>query len=115
MELTSTPVTRLLNAVASTLRDRAWRSNRVLAVMSRVAGAVLGAGRVRLAGLAPNGQRFAANPLRMWVASGGTATVGGADLGQIGPAPEQAHLGDLAIPQRGVFVIGRAFFTAAST
>jgi hypothetical protein len=83
--------------------------------MSRAAGAALGAGRVRPSGLAPNGQRFRANPLRMWVASGGTATVVGADLGQIGPAPEQAHLGDLAIPQREVFVIGRAFFTAAPT
>jgi hypothetical protein len=115
MELASTPVTRLLNAMASSLTERAWRSERVLAVMSRVAGAALGAGRVRLAGLAPNGQRFMANPLRMWVASSGRATIGGTDLGQIGPAPEQAHLRDLAIPQRGVFVIGRAFFTASPT
>jgi hypothetical protein len=30
----------------------------------------------------------------------------------IGPAPEQAHLRDFAIPQRGVFVVGRALFTA---
>jgi hypothetical protein len=44
MELASTPVTRLLNAVASSLTERAWRSERVLAVMSRVAGAALGAG-----------------------------------------------------------------------
>jgi hypothetical protein len=112
MELESTLVTRLLNRVVSLLPDRVWRSPAALTAMSRVAGGALRAGRVRLAGLAPNGQRFAANPLMIWVARGSTAAVGGADLGEMGPAPEQAHLGDLAIPQRGVFVIGRAFFSS---
>ncbi len=28
----------------------------------------------------------------------------------MGPASEQAQLRDFAIPQRGVFVVGRAFF-----
>jgi len=35
--------------------------------MSRAAGLALRAGRVRLTGLAPNGQRFVANPLHLWV------------------------------------------------
>jgi hypothetical protein len=70
----------------------------------------LRAGRVRLAGLAPNGQRFVANPLRMWVARESSARLKGAGLGEMGPAPEQAQLRDLTIPQRGVFVVGRAFF-----
>lgn len=111
--LASTPVTRLLSGVAGALPDRAWRSDRLLAVMSRVAGAALGAGRVRLAGVAPNGQRFKANPLKIWVAGSSRATIGGDDLGEMGPAPEQAHLRDFAIPQRGVFVIGRAFYEPA--
>jgi hypothetical protein len=34
----------------------------------------------------------------------------GADLGAMGPAAEQARLRDFAIPQRGIFVVGRAFF-----
>ena len=83
--------------------------------MSRVAGFALRAGRVRLVGLAPNGQRFVANPLTVWVATGSQATVGGTALGAMGPAPEQAYLGDFAIPQRGVFAIGRAFFSGPST
>jgi hypothetical protein len=53
--------------------------------------------------------------LRIWVARGGTATVAGTDLGQIGPATEQVHLRDFAVPQRGVFVIARSFFTAPPT
>jgi hypothetical protein len=47
----------------------------------------------------------------MWVATGSSATVRGVDAGAMGPAPEQAHLRDFAIPQRGVFVVGRATFS----
>ena len=78
--------------------------------MSRASGLALRAGRVRLIGLAPNGQRFVANPLHIWVARESSARLQGADLGAMGPAPEQAQLRDFAIPQRGVFVVGRAFF-----
>jgi hypothetical protein len=78
--------------------------------MSRAAGLALRAGRLRLTGRAPNGQRFVANPLHIWVARASSARVEGADLGAMGPAPEQAQLRDFAIPQRGVFVVGRAFF-----
>ena len=48
------------------------------------------------------GQRFAANPLIMWVATDSQATAGGIDVGGIGPAPEQAHLRDVAIRTGGV-------------
>jgi len=61
----------------------------VLAAMSRAAGLVLRAGRVRLTGLVPNGQRFVANPLNIWVARESSARLQGADLGVMGPAPEQ--------------------------
>ena len=111
VEVGSTPVTRLFNALGSALPERAWRSPSVLAAMSRLAGPALRAGRVRLTGLAPNGQRFAANPLIMWVATQSRATVSGGDVGPMGPAPEQALLRDFAIPQRGIFVVGRAMFT----
>jgi hypothetical protein len=114
VEVGSTPVTRVLNRLGSLLPIHAWRSSAVLAVMSRVAGVALRAGRVRLAGIASNGQRFVANPLTMWVATRSTATVGGEDLGEMGPAPEQAHLRDFAVPQRGLFVVGRVFFTDGS-
>lgn len=79
--------------------------------MSRVAGTALRVGRVRLIGVAPNGQRFIANPLFVWVATSTRASVRGVDLGPVGPVAEQAHLGDFAIPQRGMFMVGRAIFT----
>jgi len=114
IEVGSTPVTRALNGVRSVLPARAWRSTSVLAVMSRVAGMALRTNRVRLSGLAPNGQRFVANPRAIWVATASRATLAGADLGEMGPAPEQAQLRGFAVPQRGIFVIGRAFFSDAA-
>jgi hypothetical protein len=115
MEVESTPVTRFFNGVGSVLPASAWHSRTVLNAMSRVAGLALQAGRVQLVGLAPNGQQFVANPLVIWVANQSTATIGGTDLGEIGPIPEQAHLRDFAIPQRGIFVVGRAFFRDTDT
>jgi hypothetical protein len=111
VQVGSTPVTRLFNAIGSVLPTRAWRSRPVLDVMSRVAGTALHAGQVRLTGLTPNGQRFIANPLTMWVATDSRATMGGIDLGEMGPVPEQAHLRDFSVPQRGMLVVGRAIFT----
>lgn len=111
VDLASTAVTRAFTAVGSALPARAWRSRRVLKVISGVAGPALRAGRVRLTGLAPNGQRFVANPLALWVAIDSKATVRGVDLGQMGPAPEQARLRDFNLPQRGMFVVGRAIYT----
>jgi hypothetical protein len=103
----ATPVTRLFSTLGSALPNRAWRSRPLLEVMSRLAGTALGAGRVRLTGLAPDGQRFVANPLRLWVVTDSTATVRGVHLGEPGPIPAQAFLRDFAIPQRGLFVVGR--------
>lgn len=113
IELASTPVTSTLNRVAALLPDRAWHSAPVLAAIARAAGPALRAGRLRLNGVTPNGQHFVANPLHIWIARNSSARVRGTDLGTIGPAPEQAHLGDFAIPQRGVFVVGRAYFEDA--
>lgn len=110
VQLASTVATRLFSWAGAVLPGWAWRSPRVLGAMSAVAGPALRAGRVRLAGTAPNGQRFAAQPLTIWVASESRAMLRGADLGPTGPAPRQARLGELLIPQRGLFMAGRATF-----
>jgi hypothetical protein len=74
---------------------------------------MLRAGKVRLAGRAPNGQRFIANPLSIWLVANSEATLDGVDLGAIGPSPTPGRMADFWIPQRGVFAIGRAFFQTA--
>lgn len=109
----STPVTTVLNAVGAILPDRLWRTSPVLSAMGFVAGHALRAGHVQLSGFAPNGQHFIANPMRIWVVADATAALGDVAFGSIGKLDKQATLGDFAIPQRGVFAIGRAYFTAA--
>ena len=110
MSLAPSPATRALNAIGGLMPDALWHNRAVLRVMSAVAGVALGAGRLRMAGRAPNGQRFIANPRRIWRIVESRAIVRGADIGPIGRLPEQVRLGDFWIPNAGIFVIGQAFF-----
>ncbi len=108
--LGATAAVRAMNAMASLLPGSLWHSARVLRLMGRMASRMLGAGRISLAGRTPSGQRFIANPLVAWTIPSSTARVAGMDVGELGPLPRQERLGDFWIPQRGLFVIGRAFF-----
>lgn len=111
--MASSPVTRLLNTAASLIPERGWRTHGVLSLMGSVAGTTLRAGKVDLYGSVPNGQQFIANPRTIWVVVETTARLGGLDFGPMGPLVEQTRLGDFWIPQRGIFAMGRAFFTNA--
>jgi hypothetical protein len=99
-----------MNRIASLLPKPLWRNRQFLATMGMLAGPVLRAGKVRLAGRAPNGQRFIANPLLIWLIKDSKATLDSVDLGAIGPSPEPGQLADFRLPQRGLFAIGTAFF-----
>lgn len=111
VEMAATPVTRLMTMVGTALPMKAWRSPAVLSAMGAVAGPALRVGKVKLTGATSNGQRFDANPRRIWYVADSHARVEGEDLGPIGPLPEQAHLTDFYIPQRGLFAVGRVFVT----
>jgi hypothetical protein len=110
ISLRATPATVALNAVAQALPDRLWRHAGLLRAIGWAAGGLLRLGRIGLTGRTPNGQRFLVNPLRVWTVGSSNARVGDVTLGPPGALTEQARLGDFAIPQRGVFAIGRAFF-----
>jgi hypothetical protein len=110
IELGSTAATRALNAMARVMPDRLWKDRRVLSMMAAVAGPMLGAGRLGVHGHAPNGQTFIANPMVMWTIARNEARIGDVNLGPQGRLAVQARLGDFWIPQRGLFVVGRAFF-----
>jgi hypothetical protein len=111
VEMAPTPVTRLMSLVGSHLPAPAWRSRLVLTTMGAVAGRALRIGKVDLTGRTSNGQRFDANPVRIWRVTGSHAVVEGQEVGPIGPLPEQAHLADFYIPQQGIFAVGHAFIT----
>lgn len=103
LQIAATPATRLMTAIGQRLPASAWTNRAVLAVMGRMAGPMLSAGRMRLNGTMPNGQEFLAAPRRIWAIAGSSATVRGEDLGPIGPLAEQGRLGDFWLPQRGIF------------
>jgi hypothetical protein len=110
--LAATVATRVLTAVGTALPDRAWRSDRALRLLAPTAGTVLGAGRLRLSGTAPNGQGFRAGPRRLWDIPESRAEIDGVDAGPVGPLPRQDRLGDFWLPQRGLLAIGDASFDA---
>lgn len=109
VEVRSTPATRAMSFLGSVLPTPAWRSRPLLSAMGAVAGRVLRVGKVKLTGMTSNGQRFDANPLRIWRVTDSHAFVDGQELGPVGPLPEQAHLTDFYLPQQGLFAVGRVF------
>lgn len=108
----STPATRIMTGAAQLVPERAWRSDRALALLGGVAGPMLRAGTLRLHGHAPNGQRFRANPRRVWAVAESSAVVDGEDPGTPGPLDRQARLEDFWIPQRGLVAMGSSVFEA---
>jgi len=110
LTLRATKVTRFMSAVSGAVPHRLWRSRRFLEAMGAVAGPLLGAGRLRLTGRAPNGQRFGVRPRRMWFVTGSRAALEGHDLGMPTALPVQDKLGDFWVPQRGILMMGTAVF-----
>ncbi|KGN33188.1 hypothetical protein N802_14150 [Knoellia sinensis KCTC 19936] len=112
LTLASSPMTRVMSAVARPLPLAAWRSPALLRAMGTVASSTLGVGKVGMTGLTANGLPFDANPQRIWRVVDATAQIQGQDAGPPAPLPEQARLGDFWIPQHGVFAMGRVFIGA---
>jgi hypothetical protein len=99
--------TRLLNTVAGAIPERAWQSPAVLRVMGAVVEATLGTGRMNFTGQTPNGHRYIANPRQVWLIESSHALIDGVSVGRVGPLGDQASVGDLLLPQRGLFVVAR--------
>lgn len=110
VHMESTFASRMLTKVASRLPEWAWTNQSMLGIIGRVAGMTLGAGDVRLAGAAPNGQHFMVAPRKIWGVSASRAVLGGEDFGPIGRLKEQARLADFRLPQKGICVIGTGHF-----
>jgi hypothetical protein len=110
MRLGESLATGLLSKVGTALPGGAWRNDLVLGAMGPIVGPFLHAGRVRLHGHTPNGQHFRAAPKQIWPVTASTAVLDGAHLGGPSPVADQAHLGDLWLPQQGMFFAGSAEF-----
>jgi hypothetical protein len=110
IDLRATVATRLMSRIGEHVPAGAWTSRVVLGVLGRAAGPMLHVGQVRLAGTAPNGQRFMIAPRWIWAVARSRAKLGGVDLGPVGPLEQQARLAGFRTPQRGLFVVGSGHF-----
>lgn len=108
IEMAASAATTAMSALALRMPATLWHNEPVLAGMGAMAGRMLGAGKMRFSGVVPNGQTFQAQPLHVWTVPASTAVIGGVDAGRPAPLPEQDHLGDFWLPQRGLFVAGLA-------
>jgi hypothetical protein len=112
VSLGQTPSTSLINRISVLIPNALYRNAAILKLIARIGSLTLGAGRLSLTGKVPNGQRFISNPKYLWTVLSSAATLGGQDLGKVGPLPVQAKLGDVWIPQSGRFFIGNTFLEA---
>nr|BBX78391.1 hypothetical protein MFLOJ_21780 [Mycobacterium florentinum] len=110
LDLGTSASTRLMSGIAPRLPERVWTNRLALGAIARVAGPMMGAGRVRLSGRAPNGQRFTIAPKRFWSVTDSRAVWRAEDLGPVAPLRQQARLADFWGPQRGLFVTGGGRF-----
>lgn len=103
LQLGSSAATTMLTAMAVRMPESLWRNELVLRAMGAFAGPLLGAGRMKVSGVVPNGQTFQAQPRQLWLVTDSQATIRGEDAGAPGPLPVQDHLADFWLPQRGIF------------
>ena len=105
-------VTRMMTTMGRAMPVAMWTNPAVLALLSPMAGLMLGVGKVRLAGEMPNRQRFTAAPVRIWAIRDSRATFAGRDLGTPLPLRAQARIGGFWLPQHGIFMYGFGQFDA---
>ncbi len=113
--LNTSLATRAVNAIARAIPERAGHMTVMLRFMRLAAKMTLNAGPLNFSGHTPNGHRFVANPRRVWLIESSDAIVDGVSVGPIGPLTTQASLGDLLLPQRGLFTLGRSHFERSLT
>jgi hypothetical protein len=110
VSLASTLSSRLMNFIAGLIPSSLWQKTGLLNGMGVAASLMLGAGHLGLSGKVPNGQKFIANPKRIWIVQNSTAILRNLDLGPAGRLRKQARLRDFWIPQQGIFAVGDSMF-----
>lgn len=107
LRLAGSPVTRMLGVVSRAAPYALLEQRR----SGAIAGHILGAGRMTLAGTAPAGHRFVIRPHALWRVAAAAAVIDGHDMGAVAVPPDQPSLGSFLIPRRGLFATGRVEFT----
>ncbi|MFB6189531.1 MAG: hypothetical protein ABEI57_06575 [Halapricum sp.] len=110
VELESSRLTTLVNAVGPRIPVSVWRVPEVARGLARIADLVFDIGTVRLVGTAPNGQRTVLLPRQLYPIVTGSATLDGVDLGRPVRSKTNPTIGSVALPARPMLAIGEAYF-----
>lgn len=94
IDFRETRTTAALTNLAHLMPEGWWRRPNVLSVMGGCMGPALHAGKLRLAGTVPNGQRCQGRPMRVWDVKTSSATIDGNSAGIPKPLAKQLNLAD---------------------
>ncbi len=108
--LTEPPLLRLMNAVSARIPEAIWRFRLMSRLMEWMAQAVLRIGRPTMAGRMPNGQLGILMPQRMYFVRATRAVLNGLDLGEPVTVGQSPQIGEVRLPARPTFAIGRGYF-----
>lgn len=103
------PLLGLLNPAMSAMPLATWRSAGLVRLRERVARA-LGFCDITMTGVTPSGHQGLLMPQRMYLVDDADALLGDQDLGSPVRAITNPHIGDVALPARGVIAIGQAMW-----
>lgn len=103
------PVLGLLNPVMSSMPLATWRSAGLIRLRERVARG-LGFGDITLTGATPSGHQGLLMPQRMYLVDDADVLLGGQGLGSPVRSTTNPHIGNVALPARGVIAIGQAMW-----
>jgi hypothetical protein len=114
LRLDATAVTRALAAAAVLVPGPVWRREGALRIIGRGAGALLGAGALRLAGRSPTGHAYRRRLAGVWDVAAAAAVLDGRDLGPMLNATRAVDVGGLLLPGRPLFAVSSSEFMAGA-
>jgi hypothetical protein len=115
IELTSSRTTSFMSAALSYTPGWMFDGRVRSLAISGSAQALLRAGKLRLRGFLPNGQRYVSQPKAVWEVAQSTVTVGDFNLGPVVRPATQHALKDFLIPLRPIAMVGKASFRPVAT
>jgi len=108
--MTSTPVLSAMNRISTMIPESLWRKSAMLRTFEKVGNFLFNLGSITLSGILPNGQFGILMPQRMYFIEKGQAILEGENLGRPSRSKNPVTIGDLRLPQKPVFAIGRGYF-----
>jgi hypothetical protein len=112
LRLATDVVMQALGAAAILVPAPIWRSAGALRAIGRGAGALLGAGGLRLAGRSPSGHVYRRRLAGIWGVAAAAAVLDGRDLGPMLDATQPVAVGGFLLPGRPLFAVSSSVFLA---